>query len=309
MSKGDSDPPPAPDPAATVAAQAKANRVSQFTPGGNLLYGTTNDQGGFTQDPAGGAALYVEETPFQQAMRQRLQGAATNITNDIAAHTTPGYVPQIDLSRVPHRVTGLDTSGLSAVPTSDSFSDDAKRVEQATYDRALNLIRPDLDQKKRDLTQALADQGLPINSEAYNKEMDRYQQAEGQVLNDAALRAVDAGRQEQSRLFNQAIAGRNQGISEQLQNANLVSNARTGYLGEQQAQRSQLMSELAAVLGGSFNPTPTSAFTPPGQIDVTGPTSLAYQGQLAGFNARNQNAASFNNGLFGLGSAALLALL
>ena len=49
MGKNRSSPPPAPDPNELINAQADANRITQFTPQGNLLFGYLGDQGEFVQ--------------------------------------------------------------------------------------------------------------------------------------------------------------------------------------------------------------------------------------------------------------------
>ena len=51
MGKSAPSPPPAPDPNALISAQADANRITQFTPYGNLLFGSVGDQGQFVQGP------------------------------------------------------------------------------------------------------------------------------------------------------------------------------------------------------------------------------------------------------------------
>ena len=70
MGKKAPEPPPVPDPAALVAAQARANRISQFTPQGNLLHGRVSDDGSFAFDPSASThATMVTESPFQQELR------------------------------------------------------------------------------------------------------------------------------------------------------------------------------------------------------------------------------------------------
>ena len=49
MGKSAPTPPPAPDPNELISAQADANRITQFTPYGNLLFGYVGDQGQFVQ--------------------------------------------------------------------------------------------------------------------------------------------------------------------------------------------------------------------------------------------------------------------
>jgi hypothetical protein len=70
MGKRAPSPPPAPDPRDLINAQADANRITQFTPQGNLLFGYVGDQGQFVQgrapdDSDAQSAAFTQETPFQ----------------------------------------------------------------------------------------------------------------------------------------------------------------------------------------------------------------------------------------------------
>ena len=56
------------------------------------------------------------------------------------------------------------------------------------------------------MAQRLQNQGIPIGSEAYNKEQDRFSRSRGDALENLALSSVGAGRQEQGRLFGQDFA-------------------------------------------------------------------------------------------------------
>lgn len=84
MGKSAPTPPPAPDPNELIAAQADANRITQFTPYGNLLFGSVGDQGQFVQGavPEGGqAAAFTQETPFQAQMRAATEGTGLGLGN------------------------------------------------------------------------------------------------------------------------------------------------------------------------------------------------------------------------------------
>lgn len=303
MSK-DNKQPAAPDPAAVARAQAEANRISQFGPGGNLLFGKVGPGGQFIQD-TGGAASFVEESPFQQEARQTGESAALQLAQSLAPQA--GNLQTASYAGLPENQFQIDWSKIGTVPTANDFSADAARVEQATFDRAMNLLRPQLDLQERRLNQSLADQGIPLGAEAYVTEQGRFADERGRRLDDLALAAVQAGRDEQSRLFNQALTSRGTQLADQLQQMSLTNQARQTGFGEQQAVRNQQLQELAALLGGAYNPTPATAFVAPGMIDVTGPINAAYQGQLAAAQQRAANQQALMGGLFGLGSAAILA--
>lgn len=84
MGKSSPTPPPAPNPNELINAQADANRITQFTPYGNLLFGSVGDQGQFVQGaiPEGGqAAAFTQETPFQAQMRAATEGTGLGLGN------------------------------------------------------------------------------------------------------------------------------------------------------------------------------------------------------------------------------------
>jgi hypothetical protein len=302
LSKG-SKAPSAPDPAATAQAQAEANRITQFTPQGTMLYGKVGPGGQFVQD-TGGAASYLQQTPFQQQTQQQYETIASGLAGALAPNAAnlqsasyagqPGYQYQIDWSKV------------GKVPGAEDFSADATRVEQATFDRAKGLLAPEFERQTRQTTQRLADQGLPMGSEAYTGEQNRLADTQNRAYSDAALAAVEAGRAEQSRLYNQALTSRGTQLSDQLTGMQLTNQARQQGFGEQQAVRNQQLQELAALLGGSYNPTPGTSYVAPGQIDVAGPINQAYQGQLLNWQQRQANQAAGLGGLYSLGGAALM---
>ena len=84
MGKSAPSPPPVPDPNELINAQASANRITQFTPYGNLLFGSVGDQGQFVQGPVpedGMAAAFTQETPFQAQMRAATEGTGLGLGN------------------------------------------------------------------------------------------------------------------------------------------------------------------------------------------------------------------------------------
>jgi hypothetical protein len=92
--------PPAPDPNELINAQANANRITQYTPQGNLLFGSVGDQGQFVQGPVpegGQAAAFTQETPFQAQMRAAQEGTGLGLGNvafnRISGRTVVGQNP------------------------------------------------------------------------------------------------------------------------------------------------------------------------------------------------------------------------
>lgn len=76
---------------------------------------------------------------------------------------------------------------------SDDFSEDRRRVEEATMSR----MRPQLDRSYDRLRQDMANQGIVAGSDAYNEQMDSFTRQE----NDAIMQSILAGGGEQSRMM------------------------------------------------------------------------------------------------------------
>jgi len=132
-----------------------------------------------------------------------------------------------------------DFSGASRAPTFDDFVTDRDRVTEALMSR----MRPELDRQRKSRETVLANQGLNMGSEAYNRE----QEILGQNDNDAFMQSILAGTQEQQRQFQNAMNLRNQGVSEAMAQGDLFNTAQNtkfgqdmaiaGLTNDQQAQR------------------------------------------------------------------------
>jgi hypothetical protein len=91
MGKSSPTPPPAPNPNELINAQANANRINQFTPYGNLLFGSVGDQGQFVQGAVpedGQSAAFTQETPFQTQMRAATEGTGLGLGNTAFGRVT-----------------------------------------------------------------------------------------------------------------------------------------------------------------------------------------------------------------------------
>ncbi len=309
----DNSPPPAPDPAQLASAQGQANidairesarinAIDEFTPYGSLTY---------ERDSRG---VPTSRTVALSPEQQRLLTSQTGLANTLAglAQNQAGFIPQdrFSLAGLPEFASSIDFSGIPQAPGIDDFSADAARVEQATYDRGLSLLQPELDRQRSSLEQSLADRGLPMTGEAYNTALDRFDTAQGETLSRLAQDAVLAGRGEQSRLFGLGQQARQQAISEQLSDAALGQSARQQGISDALTERGQPFNELSAFLQGSpalqtpnFAPTPQYQVAPP---DVLGANQIALNAQQNAYNQQQALNQAGLGGLFGLGSASIL---
>lgn len=242
--------PEAPDPTSTIDAQKKAQQITQFTPQGTLEYGTVDNDGNFVAR-TGSDALQVTESDFQQAFREGQE--------DIAL----GLLPQLSSELGSYR-SGQDVESMVDIPLMRDFSGDIQRLEDETYSAGMRRLKPQMEQGREALVQNLADRGVPLSSEQAQRELDRFDQAQNDALQDLTFRSIQAGRDEQNRLASLSSAMRAQQMNEGLTLANL-----------EQQQRAQQFGEIGA-LGGFAAPfSPLNAPT----VDAAGIINQAYQNE------------------------------
>lgn len=280
---GKSSPKP-PDPFATAQAQAQANaeavresalvnQINQVTPFGTETFTGTVGEPDRTRtialDPADQANLGT----------QRQIGAGLFGLGESA------LLPQVQAALG----NQLDFSGLPQISGAQDLIAGAEPLEQATFERGLNLLQPGLDRREEDLQVRLANQGIPQGSEAFTGAVDDFERARQQQLENLALSSVGAGRAEQSRLFGLEQAARQQGLSELL------------------TQRAQPINELSALLQGA-PATQGPQFQSPAQFGVAPPDVQGLVSQNFGIESQQaqQRQGDLLGGLFGLGSAAIL---
>ena len=100
MGKSSPNLPPTPDPSELINAQSNANRITQYTPQGNLRFGYVGDTGQFVEGSVpedGRAAAFTQETPFQAQMRAATEGTGLGLGNvafdRISGRTVTGQNP------------------------------------------------------------------------------------------------------------------------------------------------------------------------------------------------------------------------
>jgi hypothetical protein len=287
------------DAAKLVKLQGEQNRISQFGPSGNLLYGNLDSKGQFVQTP--GIAAMTQETPYQSSMRQASQNTSQGLFNQLAPQAF--NLQGLSFNGLPDRVSQIDWSKVQGVPGTNQFQGMADQASNAIYERSMNMMRPDIERDQRRMDQRLADQGLPIGSEAYANDQSRFQRDTDMARQNLALGATTAGQNQANTLYQQALQGRQAQIGDQTLSADMANQARLAGFGEQQQLRSNQLSELASLLGGSYNPVPSPNFFGPGQVDVQGPYQMAQQSNLA----NQQQANSLWGSLASLGGAGLYA--
>ena len=104
------------------------------------------------------------------------------------------------------------SQNLSNLPNynfSVDASDQARqRAEDATYQSYMDRLNPQFERQTSDLATALANKGLAVGSEAYERAMSDLQQQQNDAMNQAAYQATLAGQDAYSKsLADQISAG------------------------------------------------------------------------------------------------------
>lgn len=316
---GGGSPPPPPDYAGAARATAQgnleaarataaANRVNQITPYGTLTY-TRSSQPTFNAQ-----AYRTALDAYNQArsMYQPQRDEYGNITNPMEL-TAPSYQDfmtnpspdegwtatqtlspeQQKLLDIQNRLsigTGeLGEQGLKYVANMISKPFDTSQLpslginpSESYQDAYIRRLSPVMQQSREALEQNLANQGIGIGSEAYDRAMRNFEQKQNDLLLGATTQGFDIG-----------------------------NRARAAAFGELAYQRNEPLNTLNAVRSGAQVTSP-SFVNVPLQANVAGPDLLSAaqaQGNQA-MNAYNANVASSNantQGLYSLGGSALMA--
>lgn len=273
---GKSDPPPQPDytgaAVATAAGNAdaariasKANRVSQYTPYGSLVYTQSpSDQDVWRAD--------VNLAPDQQALLDQ----QNKISLGLGTTMDRGLSYVQDMLDSP-----LDPSGFTKVDPASVAG--REQVTAALLDR----MQPSLERQRQQKENALLIQGHNRGGEAWNATQDDISRAE----NDARMAAILSGGTEQSRLLGLQQAQRQNQLAETqtLRNEplNTLNAVRTG----------------AQVTNPQFTSVSPQATTQgPNYLAAA---QGQYQSALDGVNAQNAISSNAWKGLFELGGKAL----
>lgn len=268
------EPPPAPDPYATSAAQTAANKETalynwglnnptQVTPYGTLDYV-------FQGYDASGAPRYTQNTsltPIGQNIFNQQQQQSQSV-NDIAS----GYLGNIkDVMGSPYSY-----AGLPAAPTAD------KAFQQQALDNQMQLLQPYIDRQQNQLDTRLANQGIQQGSEAYrNAQYDM-----NNAVNNQRLQAVNNATNQMGQLFNLQQQAHQTGVQD-------YATQRQAPLNEFNALRSSSQVQTPQFQGmNAVQMQPTN---------VAGNIYSSYQGNLGAANAQQASQDSLLTGLMGLG--------
>ena len=330
MGKSAGSPPPAPDPTVTARAQADANadtarltarlnRVNQVTPYGTVSY----SPGAQPMDRGAWENQEVERARTAwNAAHPAMPGA--NLANDPMYNTgggdnfdnsgvaMPGSVasPIFDESEFRRTLAGRE---VPAVPGQDEWTQtttlnpeqqrllDLTTRGQTTYgetaNNLLDAVRGQLSQPVNVDWAAERDRALSAQMERINPTFTQAEEGLRQRLMGQGLAPGSEGWDREFRTFNQ---GRNDALlAADLNAGNTVGQA----IQQQTALRAMPLNEVSALLSGSQVQSP-QAYQPAAATvaptDVLGAYNQQYQGQLAQWQAQQQQQNAGMGGLFGL---------
>jgi hypothetical protein len=183
------------------------NIQTGYNTGGNQQYGF--DAGGnIQQNYASGGN--IQNTYASGGDIARGYDVGGNIQDSYASggDIQRGYASGGDIQK------GLDYSGLDKIPGIGDYGAEAQRVQDSVYKQATSRLDPQWEQQQRQLAATLAAKGVSENSVAYRNAMDQAQRQKTDAYNQATYSGIQAGSQEQSRLFGLALQGRQEGVGE-----------------------------------------------------------------------------------------------
>lgn len=244
--------------AARVATAA--NRVNQVTPYGNLNYAVTGS------DPYGNPTWTATTTlsPDQQKLLDLQNQTSIGMGN--LQNQGLGYVEK--MIQEPFSTANLPQIGINA---GENYSDAIMR-----------RLQPQLAMEEKSFNQQMANQGIPVGSEAYANARRMFDMKQNDRLVAAQTGGIDVGLRANQQGFGQAGYIRNEPI-------NTLNAIRSG----------------SQVTNPTFQSVPQQATTQ--GADILGATQAGYNAQLGASNAQNAASAANTGGLYQLGGTALMA--
>jgi hypothetical protein len=338
MGKSKSPPPPDYRGAAEESAQASrevteaqtwANRPDQYTPWGTQQWQNQPVWDPTTDQYVNRWSQYTDLNPLTQKslnQQQKLQlersqlarGLTGRMWDEFGQGMDYGNLPGMAMTPEQAQLYGIDTSGMVDVGSAD---DQRNRAEQALWQRQMNMLEPQWQQREEDKMAQLVAQGLRPGDPAYEREMQTLAGNRQQAYQQAQLGAITGGGQEASRTFGMDMQRRqnqftemmkgqgfnNQQIQQMWQNqmagAGFQNQLRQQAMAEQMQQRGFTLNEINALLHGQQVGMPQMPdFKAAQRSDPADYSGAAHQGYLGALQGSSVDAAQNPmGGLFQLG--------
>jgi hypothetical protein len=229
--------PTPPDPTVVSGAQADANirtaqeqqrlnMVNTYGPDGSVTYGADpNAPGGYSQT----TTLSPQQQQISNLGNQANIGAL-GLANDQVGRIGNALATPLSTNGLPSLQGGVDLSGMNpgqgiqssfnqGGPLQYGFDQgqqvqgqvggdlDAARYQNmmATYNQAASRLDPRFETQDRQLETRLANQGLSMNSDAYQNARDQFGRERNDAYNQAAYSAIGAGENAANSMFQRQL--------------------------------------------------------------------------------------------------------
>lgn len=264
----------------TAKATQLMNLINQFSPYGS----TTYQQNGTQMVDGHEIPMYGQTTTLSPELQKLFDTQIGNSTG--MAGAAGDLISKLNLGPLDY-----NDPNLIKMPTDiGAFN---QQTIDSVYGQAKSRLDPQWDTANEKLANQLATQGIAPGSVAFSQANTDFARNKNDAYNSALNSAVQAGFADSSQLFNQSLAGRQQGISEMMQGQSFPL-----------AMLGQLM--------GTMPGMPTQPITQPGSVPVS-PTNVTGAYQIANDEAQQayqaqmaQNSAQMG-GISGL--ASMLAMM
>lgn len=258
--------PAAPDPAATSAAQTSSNKDTAL-----YNYGLNNSN---YNTPYGSLTYNLDTSNPDQPK------STANVTLSPDQQTLLNNQNQqsIGLSNLANQLQGTVANSLSTpAPTAQNIQDLSDQATSAYYKKQTDMLDPQYANLQAQQNASLANQGIPLNSEAYNNAQDDLGRQRTTAYDQAQQNAILQGPQNAQSLFALNTEQRDQPLNE-------FNALRTG----SQVTSPQLPGQTPVTTAGT---------------NVSGNINQSYQDQVAAANSSAASSNSLTSSLFGLGGS------
>lgn len=150
-------------------------------------------------------------------IRSGVEGRYTDLQPSLQGATALAAAGRGDVASQLSRLRSLygqdfNYNSAPAMPTADEAT--RQRVEDALYGRSTARLDPRFSQAQDQLNSSLAAQGITQGSEAYNRELQNFNNARNDAYSSAMNDAITGSDDAMQRLFNMGLQARQQGVNE-----------------------------------------------------------------------------------------------
>ena len=150
-------------------------------------------------------------------IRQGVEGRYTDLQPSLQASNVLASMGRAGVGEQLARLRNLYSQDFNydsapAMPTANEAT--RQRVEDALYGRSTARLDPRFSQGQDQLNSSLAAQGITQGSEAYNRELQNFNNAKNDAYSSAMNDAISGSDDAMQRLFNMGLQARQQGVNE-----------------------------------------------------------------------------------------------